>query len=264
VLLNDNFGASVAINGNTAVVGAPRRGADVGAVYIYQYDPSSSTWAELPLYASDPENADFFGTSVDIDGQTIVVGCYGCDDNGPGSGLVYMYRYNPTNNDWVESKLSPSDAQSGAKFGDSVAIDGDTIAVGSSTYNTIGSNSNVGRAYVFRRNPVTDLWTQTVLDASDISSGDKFGQKVDVSGDTVIVANKYARIGGVSAVGRVYIYKWDASSDTWAERRIIASDGQLGDFFGESVAIDGNTALVGAEEDDDLGTRSGSSYLIGL
>ena len=131
-LLYDNFGDSVAIAGDTIVVGAPGdddNGSDSGSAYVFTR--TGTTWTEqAKLTASDGAADDYFGSSVAIAGDTIVVGASGDDDEWQCSGSAYVFTRTGTT--WTEqAKLTASDGAANDHFGGSVAIAGDTIVVGS-------------------------------------------------------------------------------------------------------------------------------------
>jgi hypothetical protein len=153
------------------------------------------------------------------------------------------------------AKLTASDGASSDRFGISVALDGDTALIG------VLKGRNSGSAYVFTRN--AGVWTeQAKLTASDGASSDSFGASVAVDGDTALIgANEDDDNGDVS--GSAYVFT--RSAGVWTEQaKLTASDGAVNDNFGRSVAVDVDTALVGAASDDDNGTNSGSAYVFTL
>ena len=354
----DYFGFSVAIDGNTVVVGAYGDDNNSGAVYIYTRN--DCTWRHsVKFKASDGDRSDYFGWSVAIDGDTLVVGAHGDDNNGTDSGAAYIYTRN--NGTWNEQKkLKAGDAQQYERFGYSVAIDDDTVIVGSpfntgavytfsitttltTTLNSFKSttlkatrqpNANFGRSvaidgdtfvvgapyenntgavYIYTRNNGTwidqpdvlkaseveqndyflsspysvaidsdtlvvgaysdgtnsgaayiytrngeDTWTDQpdVLKASDGDPNDYFGWSVAIDGDTVVVG----AYGDENNTGAAYIYTRN-NNDEWTEQKLKPSDAQQYDYFGGSVAIDGDTLVVGAIGDDNNGTNSGAAYI---
>ncbi|MDJ0610038.1 MAG: FG-GAP repeat protein [Kiloniellales bacterium] len=255
---NDGFGRSVAISGNTVVVGA---GGDEdaglqqsGSAYVFQR--SGTAWSEqAKLTASDAAAEDFFGSSVAISGDTVVVGAYRDDDAGNSSGSAYVFQRNGTA--WSEqAKLTAGDAAAEDLFGFSVAISGDTVVVGAYRDDDAGISS--GSAYVFQRNGTT--WNeQAKLTAGDAAAGDEFGRSVAISGDTVVAGALLDDDAGNSS-GSAYVFQRNGTA--WSEQaKLTAGDGAADDWFGRSVAISGDTALVGAVLDDDAGISSGSAYV---
>ena len=262
----DEFGWSVAISGDTAIVGAPLkddgcpidplssmiRNCSTGSVYVLVRN--GSTWTEqATLTASNVLAA--FGWSVSISGDTIIGGAQAEEIAGVLSGSAYVFTRSGTT--WTQqAKLTASDAAAGDEFGRSVSMSGDTAIVGAFRDNDAGPDS--GSAYVFTRSGTT--WTQQAkLTASDAAAGDEFGRSVSISGDTIIVgANSNDSVGPDS--GAAYVFT--RSGTTWTQQaKLTASDASAGDFFGYSVSISGDTAIVGANLDDDAGSSSGSAYV---
>ncbi len=259
--VDDRFGYSLAIEGDTAIVGAwgnSDAGDTSGSAYVFQRDEGGrDAWGEVvKLTASDAGRKDRFGLSVGISGDTAIVGAYGDNDAGGDSGSAYVFRRDeggPGN--WGEEvKLTASDAARGASFGWSVAISRDVAIVGAGS----------GSAYVFHRvEGGVDDWDEVAkLTASDAASGDWFGYKVSVSGDTAIVAASRNDDAGRNS-GSAYIFRRDeGGTDNWGEvMKLTASDAAMEDEFGTSVAISGDTAIAGVPEDDDAGRDSGSAYV---
>ena len=203
--VDDLFGYSVSISGDTAIVGAHGEdtgGSSAGAAYIYQYN--GSTWVEqAKLQASDKQAGDLFGHSVSISGDTAIVGGYNEDTGGSSTGAAYIYQYNGST--WVEqAKLQASDKETNDWFGRSVSISisGDTAIVGA-RYEKTGGN-DAGAAYIYQYNGST--WAeQAKLQASDKQAGDLFGFSVSISGDTAIVGARHEDTGGKDA-GAAYIF----------------------------------------------------------
>jgi len=254
----DRFGASVSISGDTVVIGAPGDSSShSGSAYIFRFN--GTNWIqEQKLTASDAAAGDCFGLSVGISGGTAVIGAYADDDNGSASGSVYIFRF--TGSTWVqEAKLLASDGEANDRFGGSVDIWGDTATIGAYADDDNGSAS--GSVYIFRFNGST--WVQEAkLLASDGAAGDVFGRSVGVSGDTAVIgAYGDDDNGGLS--GSAYIFRFDGAS--WGEEaKLLASDGATEDYFGASVGVSGDTAVIGAGLDDDNGGNSGSAYIFGL
>ena len=154
-----------------------------------------------------------------------------------------------------QAKLTASDAAASDDFGASVAVSGDTAAVGAPFDDDAGSSS--GSAYVFVRG---STWSQQAkLTASDAAVSDRFGKSIAVSGDTAAVGAPFDDDAGSSS-GSAYVFV--RSGSTWSQQaKLTADDGAAFDEFGASVAVSGNTAVVGAPFDDDAGNSSGSAYV---
>ena len=258
----DEFGRSVAIAGDTIVVGSWRdddNGTDSGSAYVYMR--TGITWTEqAKLTASDGVAEDYFGRSVAIVGDTIVVGSHYDDDNGQDSGSAYVFTRVETN--WTQqAKLTASDGAANDHFGVSVAIADDTIVVGAYQHDT-DNGEDSGSAYVFTHTGAT--WTeQAKLTATDGADSDWFGVSVAIVGDTIGVGAYYDDDNG-SRSGSAYVFTHTGT--TWTEQaKLTASDGATGDEFGVSVAIAGDTIVVGSWQDDtENGGNSGSAYTYDL
>lgn len=268
---NDRFGSSVAISGLTAVVGAP--GDDVPAANeagsAYVFVRTGSIWIrQTKLTANDAASNDAFGTSVSIEGNTVVVGAPD-DDNAGGSNAGSAYIFNRTlgttawgTNVWaLTQKLLASDAAPNDAFGTSVAISGNTAAVGSPDDDHAGG-SDAGSVYVFfRAAGIPNPWSQQAkLTANDGAADDNFGLSVAVSINTVVVGSPEDDLPAGNDAGSAYAFFRIGS--VWAQQaKLTASDAAGGDEFGTSVAISGETALIGAPEEDNAnGADAGSAY----
>ncbi len=244
--VNDWFGLSVSISGDTVVVSAEGEddgGSQAGAAFIYVRN--GVTWTEQQkLLPSDKKTNTYFGHSVAISGDTVVIGKYLDSAIAYHAGAAYVFVRNPITGVWTEQqKLVASDDVTSSKFrfGSTVAISNDTIIIGA---------PGGGSAYVYLRSGI--LWAeQQKLQASDLISGESFGVSVSVSNDTAVVGT-----GGYNGASHIFT----RSSVTWSEQKITASDGALSDRYGYSVSVSGDNIIVGAPYDDNSGTDSGSAY----
>jgi len=243
---NDFLGRSVAIDGDTAVVGAG--GSDVGgndsqgAAYVYVR--SGGAWTQqIKLTASDGAAADEFGFAVSISGDTIIVGSRFVNADGiNGRGAAYVYVRSGTT--WNEqAKLMADDAAAFDELGFSVKIDGDTAAVGAPF-----ANGSQGKVYLFTRSGTA--WSaQTMLTADDGAASDRYGLALALDGDTLAIGSPSAEVGGNSDQGAVYLYA--RSGGDWSyQAKINAEDGAPFDEFGVSVSLDGNDIIAGAHYAD--------------
>ncbi len=179
-------------------------------------------------------------------------------ENGLFAGAAYVYRYDGTN--WAEEqKLTGSDGTSGDLFGFSVAVAGAVVVVGAYLDDEVGKDS--GSAYVYRHDGIG--WVEEdKLTNSDGAVEDHFGINVALDGELIVVGANLDDDDG-SRSGSAYSYRLDGAE--WVEeRKITASDADTGDFFGISVALAGDTLVVGAYLDNDSGIGSGSAYVYEL
>jgi uncharacterized repeat protein (TIGR01451 family) len=233
------FGASVAISGDTIIVGAfvKKVGNNDGQGAVYVFTRSGSTWTQQQeLTASDGAQNNGFGMTASMDGNTAVIGAPG--GNG-GKGAAYIFVRNGAT--WSEQqKLTASDGVVNDSFASSLAISGDSVIIGA-----LDKNLGQGAAYVFARSGAT--WTQQQkLTASDGVVNDNFGAAVAISQDAAMVGAPGKAIGAKASQGQVYYFA--RSGSTWVEdQKITPLDGAAFDSFGGAVALRGNTALIGAK-----------------
>ncbi|WP_438034059.1 FG-GAP repeat protein [Sorangium sp. So ce204] len=236
----DRFGTAVAISGDTVVVAAPfddDAGTDAGAAHVFVR--SGSSWVhQQTLTSTTVGSYDYFGISVAISGETIVVGAWGDVVNGVRTGAAYVFVRSGST--WTEqARLAASDGALDDSFGGSVGIDGDSVVVGSFMDDDLGTSS--GSAYVFVRSGST--WTQQQkLTASDGSATDKLGNSVAISGDTVVAGSPDITSNDTGAA-----YVFVRSGSTWTQQqKLVASDTAPYDHLGFSVALSGDSAILGA------------------
>ena len=248
------LGASVAISGNTIVVGAPGQGVG-GAIYVF-VKPKSG-WGKMTqtaeLTVSTGGNNDGLGGAVSISGDTIVAGASGVIAN---TGAAYIF-LRPTGG-WIttstfNAELTSSDSQLGDSFGLSLATDGSTVVVGAPS-----ALSNQGSAYVFSK-PATG-WTTTSspnarLTASDGASGDRFGSSTGFAGITALVGAPSNSPSGAAYVFVEPSSGWKATSEFSAKL-----NGASGVALGSSIALQGNIAIAGAPN---YNSGLGAAYVFG-
>lgn len=254
----DNYGTSVSISGDRAVIGIPGNdelGADCGAANVIEF--VSGLWTPVAtLWPSDGAADDRFGCSVAVDGNIAVIGAYLDDDRGDNSGSAYVFER--IGSEWVEvAKLAAEDGSAGDLFGFSVSVSGSTVIVGAIYDDDAGTNA--GAVYLFDR--VGGTWIQTLkFTASDRMDGAWFGAAVTIA-DDVIVVGATNGTGKVIASGSAYVF--ERIGYAWNEvSTLSAADGASLDCFGCSVASDGaSIILVGAGGNDERGYDAGAVYV---
>ncbi|WP_291723213.1 choice-of-anchor D domain-containing protein [Bernardetia sp.] len=247
-----DFGRSVDIYEDYIVVGDWRETASwMGAAYVFHKE--NGVWKEQArLRASDAQSEDYFGLSVAIDKEYIIVGAWGEDTAGDAAGAAYIYKREGTT--WTEqTKLASNDLNGFDLFGFSVDIQNDWAIVGALRQNT--NDFDEGAVYTFRRNG--DTWTQNdKLQPSDISLNMNVGQDISISGDYLAITTDRDN----NATGAVYIYKYNGTN--WIEQsKITASNAAFRSFFGTSVDLYEDYLLVGAINENSIEVSSGAAYL---
>lgn len=295
--LEDFFGYSVAISGDTIVIGSPHESSggngngvtngnwifDLGAAYVFVRNGTNWT-QEAFLKASnthsDPYRGFYFGWSVSIYSNTIVVGAHEEPSNATGvngnqadtsayqAGAAYVFVRN--GNTWSQQAyLKASNTGTGDRFGEWAAVSGDTIVVGAPNEdsNATGVNGNQtnnaamdsGAAYIFVRNGNT--WSQQAyLKASNANQNDFFGYAVAVSGDTVVIGAPYERgnstgVNGSQAVGPSVrygaAYVFVRSGNSWSQEAYLKAGNDLPEQqFGSAVAVAGDIVVIGSRQEN--------------
>lgn len=244
---DDAYGVSVAVNGDTLVVGATldsSAGFVHGAAYVYLRN--GTTWSlQQKLTAADVAPFTSFGGSVDVLGDTIVVGA---------SPANAAYVFNRNGGVWTQTqKLVPS-GPAGQAFGVSVSISGQTIAVGDPTFSAPGANF-CGAIYAF----VNDgsLWVlQQQFTSHGVASDQALGSTVAISGHT-IVASAPGESVGAHTKGAAYIF--ERTGTVWDQKkRVIERAGGKLDSYGTRVAVDGDTVVIGNINDSTVAQFAGA------
>ena len=238
------YGYSVATNGNFTIIGSPNDDSYNGSAYIYDHNSMEFT----KLTANDGSRGDYFGYSVAIVDDIVVVGARADDDGGRASGSAYIFQYCTDTETWNQTtKLTASDAASNNWFGTSVGI-----AKYDDYYNVIVGRSS-DKAYIFRYNSSNGGWNQHTILADDY-----FGSSVAIDNEFAIVGSPSDGVLGVHS-GSAYMFRYEESNDSWHQfTKLIASDGGSYSYFGGCVAIHSNMTIVGALNHDN---SSGSAYI---
>ncbi|NNF34384.1 MAG: hypothetical protein HKN68_09770 [Saprospiraceae bacterium] len=254
---DDSYGSSVAIYGNFAVVGCPKKdvltATEQGVAYVYHFN--GSTWNHFAiLTASDGEAEDNFGHCVAIYDNFIVVGSPKDDfDTKVDAGSAYIFFYNGST--WSQqARIIAADGNPGDQFGTSVAIYNESVIVGS-PLNTVGTTVESGAAYTFGNSLG---WAQTdKINSLDPQTGVQFGNSVDIGNKGIVVGEKYATLDGEFELGSAYIFYNHGTI------HIRPSNGKTLDHFGTSVTIYENTVAVGSPDFDNGGVfqNYGSVYI---
>jgi FG-GAP repeat len=250
---NDRFGSDVAVSGNTAVIGAPgddsSAGIDAGSVLVFVRNGASWDF-QARINATGDGVSNDFGRVVAISGDTIVVGAsnhMGVPALAGGGGAFVFVRVGSV---WTQQAILVADDRAALDaFGTSVAIAGDTIAVGAS-----GDNQERGAAYIYARS--LGQWAQSAkLIANDADFGDQFGAAIALDGDTLLVGSPFEDSLGLGDNGAAYTFT--RAAGTWSfQAKLTATGAREFDDFGFVVALSNNTALIGAP-----GNAAGAAFV---
>lgn len=241
----DYFGGSVSISGDYAVVGAKGANENRGAAYIYKREDIGWT-QQAKLIVLDSEPYDYFGCSVSINGDYVIVGAEGVNNT---AGTAYIFKREGI--DWIQqAELTGSDVDAWEKFGSSVSICGDYAVVGS-PYDYYQGN-NMGSVYIYNRNGVSWNLQQDKLIPLDIMQCGYFGQSVSIDGDSIIIGAE-----GDGGNNSVFVYKLEDA--TWRRDSLLAvPSGDIDDSLIRPVSISGDYAIAGAPEESWGVGKSGS------
>ncbi|HPG38877.1 MAG TPA: FlgD immunoglobulin-like domain containing protein [bacterium] len=259
----DQFGIGLDIWGKYLMVGScyddNENGIDAGAVYVFKREPFGNVWPETQklLASGNPDSTDYFGYTVNIDGDYAIIGSPWSDDDGEKSGSAYIFKLDGTT--WLQqAKLTAFDGAPDDRFGISAAISGDYALVGAFFDDDFGNRS--GSAYIFKRDG--EVWSQqTKLVPADSDTNDWFGVNVSLTGDYAVICSRYDDNEKGNDAGAVYIFK--RNGDSWTEQsKITPADSLgLGDTLLDIGCIDGNTLVVGGKNDDERAKNGGSMYI---
>ncbi len=241
------FGDTVALDGDTLVVGAPGDN-DIGKVFIFERNQGGPDhWGFVTsLQQQYIRNNARFGDEVDIDGDVIVIGAPGQ----AGSAFLYERNAGGPDNWGLVHTFDADDAKSGDHFGDRVSLDGDRLAVGS--YTNCGDGltcAHLGAVYIFERNYTgTDAWGQRLkIIAPDQADDDDFGRDVLLQGDRLLVGATGDDDNAQNS-GSVYVFdRMQNGADSWGlVKKLQAFDAAADDWFGFAIAAEGSTIAIGA------------------
>ncbi len=251
---NDQFGYSVSLDGDRALVGAwlsDGIAENAGSAHVFEFD--GADWEESQVLEIDTGRIDdWFGYSVSLSGDRALVGSWKDIDGAENVGAAYVFDFNGS--EWIRSaELGAADAEANDVFAHAVSLEGDRALIGVRADDDNGINS--GSAYVYEFDGQS--WIDTAkLAPLDGEAGDEFGWTVRLLGDRALISS--IEMGG--GTGSAYVFDFDGSN--WSQAsKLVAADGEAGDQFGVALGLSSNGALVGAWRADDLGEQSGSAYL---
>lgn len=210
------------------------------------------------LQASDAEKNDYFGNSVAVSRDYIVVGAPTKDGEKKNAGSAYLYKKDKDGNVKEIAKLEASDADADDNFGESVAISGSYIIVGANREDTTADNA--GSAYLFKMKSDSEVTQIAKIQADDADADDLFGSSVAIYGDYVLVSAPKEDTTATDA-GSVYLFKRNSDSNVSQLSKIQASNAGANDEFGTAISLYGDYFVVGTPLEDTTDTDAGSVYL---
>lgn len=261
----DFFGERLAMSAETLVVGAPFRsegGSNAGAVYIFRHNPLARDQWEFvtKVRADDAGPQRWFGFSIAIHKDTLAVGSP--FELLSARGSVYVFERDQGGKDhWGQvKKITTADVSSTARFGDAIAISGNTLAVGAPYDDAVAARA--GSAFIFERDSGgPDNWGQ-VKRLDTATAVDGFGWAIGLSNATLAVGAPGDDSGGQGA-GAIYVFdREQGGPGNWGRTALLTADGgDAGDGLGVSVALDAGILVGGAPQDEASGVVSGSVYI---
>jgi hypothetical protein len=245
----DWFGIDVALCGDTALIGARMQdegAVDAGAAYVYVRD--GSTWSmQQKLLSPAPAEGDHFGTGVDLQGDTAVVGTPYADDAGPDAGAAHVFRRVAGAWSWEATLMAPSIEENDRRFGISVALDAPRVLAGAPLYSH-DDGTWAGAGYMFVDDGGGSWSFEDRLIGRVVDGGTSFGGDVDLVGDRALISSTSSSLVAI-AFERID----GAWVETWTMTPFVYAAG-----FGWAIGLAGDHALVGAPQDNVPPLQSGS------
>lgn len=266
----DYFGSSVAMSGDFLVVGAYFDDisglTDIGSASIYKRNTNTDVWEfQTKLINPNPELGDWFGFSVAISGDYVIVGAPNDDEMGlVQTGSATIYKRNPNTNGWqFQGKLTNNLPAISDQFGWSVRITEDYAIIGAKR-DSEGGFTNNGSASIYKRNTSTSEWEfQTKLVHNAPANTDEFGSCVDISGSYAVVGTSLDDHNGFTNSGSVSVFRRNVTTGVWEFRTLLINKNpENNDEFGTSVSISGDYVMVGTETDDENGLINNGSVSV--
>lgn len=242
----DQFGSAVAIYGDYAAVGAPSANigsnADQGAVYVFRYNGVSWEF-QTKVTAADGMNNDYFGSSVAISDNYLVVGSPNADADGQNErGAVYVF--SRQGNAWnQQTKLMMADGLASDQFGRAVALQGTHLLIGA-PYDDNGSYVNHGSAYLFKYNGSAWLQSNKFI-PTVMENSVEFGSSVTIDGDYLAIGAPGCRENNAFRAGAVFVYNGPGGANWTLQQKLTNSQPAFEHFFGRSIDLHGSRLVVG-------------------
>lgn len=250
---DDRFGHSVALRGDTLIVGAPQAAGPAyqsGVAFVYTRDPGGAWQLRQRITASDGEAYDLFASCVALEGDVLVIGSPQDGDLGYASGAAYVF--GRSGGDFVEeAKLRADRGREGDFFAASVDLSGARLLIGAPSDDFRGLNA--GAAFVFERTGPGEWVQRARLTGVDTEANDQFGIAVSLDGDVALIGAYWVGDLGSNS-GAAYLFEADAHGAWSQKQKLTAVDGATGDWFGRSAALRGTACIIGSPNDDGHGS----------
>ncbi|MFQ5889192.1 MAG: choice-of-anchor B family protein [Gemmatimonadota bacterium] len=233
----DGFGRSLAVDGNTLLVGSGAEGHAAGVVHVFRRVAVGKWVPEVRIVPDEGKGRGSFGTALALIGDVALIGSFAEDDS---TGAAYVYRHDPTSGDWSrQARVVPADLEPGDRFGAAVSLHGDVAIIGASR-----QDSAAGSAYVFRHDAATGGWTEEAkLRGTGIEKEGGFGSSLMLAEDVAFIGAP----GHDGYRGAVFEFRYDRDTGEWTERsRLVPFDGERQSRFGSTLAFAGADVFVGA------------------
>ena len=260
------FGTSMSINDSRLVVGGLGRTSEGGfwTGKIWFYDFVSGAWVERGRATQgDPQANDYFGSTLDISGNRMIVGAFNTNASNPDSpSKAYIFEFNASTRLWTEvQKLTQTGGAVSDRFGESVSISGDVAIVGAPFADPAGKD-DAGSLYVFRYNGTN--WAQEqVLTSADIAAADRFANSVRVRDGVILASSHGADLPGIVNAGAAYLFSHNGVQ--WLQdSKVTAATPVASDLFGLAVGLSDRRVFLGATGADIGATvNAGALYTYG-
>ncbi len=282
-----DFGSSVSISGNFAVVGSKDDGEGIqsgltiekaGSAYIFEKDSLTGEWNQIQkLIASDRNELDLFGISVSIHDDLIVIGSRSADYDAQGqnfmsdAGAAYIFEQDNTGT-WVQNKkIVASDRTAGDFFGRSVSCHNEQIIIGALYADTDQNGGNYklnsGAAYIFEMDSTGEWMEGQKIVTADRDWEDYFGHAVDIYDDYLLIGalgENHTNDSSIdmSNAGAIYAFEKNSSGMWIEQQKVVATDHAINNQFGNSVALNENVAIVGSYNHQYSNLPQGAAYIL--
>ena len=255
-----DYGFAMDIDGDVIAIGSPGHpgvvaGTTEGAVYVYRYN--GTTWIEEDLlFGSDLSNQSLFGSAISIEGDRMLIGAFNADDSTSNqAGKMYVFDFDGAQ--WNETAvLQSNNSNNIANLGVSVGLEGQWAIGGAQLDSELAGGA--GAVYVYHNDG--QAWNfHSKLTASDGAGFFLFGIGVAISDQHILIGAENWFDTNSGSTGKAYMFEYEPTTDTWLETAgFVPSQADTGGRFGHSVAMHGNTMILGAPEysgsQDDMGT----------